>query len=96
MASHIIHAYLEEDSKKRGTEIIQALSDYKKAYGGLPQSLDSLVPAYLPEIPRTSMRLAGTEYFYSKQGEEYLFGFETSVLTGYVYDSREGAWQHRE
>jgi len=96
LVSMLVHSTLEESSKKRGIVIIQALSDYKKAYGELPQSLDNLVPAYMPEIPQTLMRITGTKFFYAKQRKEYLLGFSTASLTGYVYDSREGAWQHRD
>jgi len=96
VASNVTHAYLEEGSKKRGTEIIQALSEYQKAYGEVPQSLDSLVPAYMPQVPKTMMRITGTKFFYAKQGKEYLLGFSTASLAGYVYDSKEEAWQHRD
>jgi predicted PurR-regulated permease PerM len=96
LASMFLNESLEESSIKRGTVIIQALSDYKKTYGELPQSLDNLVPAFMPEIPQTSMRITGTNFFYAKQGKEYLLGFSTASLTGYVYDSKKGVWQHRD
>lgn len=36
---------------EQGDRIVAALRDYKKLHGKLPESLDSLVPTYLSEIP---------------------------------------------
>jgi hypothetical protein len=46
-----------------------ALERHRLAHGQFPDSLDSLVPAYLPRIPTDVLR--GRPLSYHKEGEQY-------------------------
>jgi hypothetical protein len=40
-------------NQEKAVDIIEAIENYERDHGQLPEKLDVLVPAYLPEIPET-------------------------------------------
>jgi len=94
LASNFFNGYLEKRSKMTGSLIIEAISDYKNDHGELPDDLKDLVPAYLRQIPRTSMRIRGTDFFYSRNDNAFRLGFAVPyAMIGMVYDSRVNEWR---
>ncbi len=47
-----------------GQRIVDAVEAYHKAQGTYPDSLEALIPAYLPTIPRAAYRLAWSQFSY--------------------------------
>jgi hypothetical protein len=72
-------------SKDSGAVIIEAVRRFQRHHGVLPQSLDDLVPAYLPEVPLPSA--GGGEWYYGiTDGGGFTLGFgmpRNSVWHGY-------------
>ena len=75
-------------AQSRGERIVLAVKEYRGREGHYPTSLDALVPAYLPSIPRARYTLAFGEYHYfvTSNGEATL-GFTTNAPFGRMYYS---------
>jgi hypothetical protein len=76
----------------RAGAILSALSRYKRETGTLPDSLEMLVPQYIPALASCPN---GQPYAYSPRGREYTLGC-ADVLFGskpYQYDSAARAWR---
>jgi len=75
----------------RGGAIIGALSTYKRQTGSLPDTLDKLVPKYLPVLAKCPN---GQPYAYAKAGAEYTLTCEEVLFKSkpYRYDSKSRVW----
>lgn len=75
----------------RGSAIIGALSGYKRETGNLPDSLEKLVPKYLPALAKCPN---GQLYAYARSGSEYTLSCQEVLFKSkpYQYDSKSRAW----
>ena len=75
----------------RGGAIIGALSGYKRETGSLPDTLDKLVPKYLPSLAKCPN---GQPYGYKPAGPEYTLSCQEVLFKSkpYQYDSKSRAW----
>jgi len=75
----------------RGGAIVGALSRYKRETGALPDTLDKLVPKYLPVLAKCPN---GQPYAYSRAGAEYTLTCQDVLFKSkpYQYDSKSGVW----
>ncbi len=75
----------------RGGAIIGALSGYKRDSGNLPDSLDKLVPKYLPALAKCPN---GQPYAYTRAGAEYVLTCQDVLFRSkpYQYDSKSRVW----
>ena len=75
----------------RGGAIVGALSGYKRETGSLPDSLEKLVPKYLPALAKCPN---GQTYAYKPAGAEYTLTCQEVLFKSkpYQYDSKSGAW----
>ena len=75
----------------RGGAIVDALSRYKREAGGLPDTLDKLVPKYSPALAKCP---DGQPYAYKPAGAEYTLTCLEVLFKSkpYQYDSKSRAW----
>ena len=75
----------------RGGAIVGALSGYKRESGGLPDTLDKLVPKYLPVLAKCPN---GQPYAYKPAAAEYTLTCQDVLFKSkpYQYDSKSRAW----
>ena len=75
----------------RGGSITGALSGFKRESGSLPDSLDKLVPKYLPSLAKCPN---GQPYAYKPAGAEYTLTCQDVLFKSkpYQYDSKTRAW----
>ncbi|MBE0619178.1 MAG: hypothetical protein IH605_01155 [Burkholderiales bacterium] len=75
----------------RGGAILGALSAYKRETGSLPDTLERLVPKYLPLLAKCPN---GQPYTYKTTGAEYTLGCQDVLFKSqpYHYDSKSRAW----
>ena len=75
----------------RGGAIIGALSGYKRETGSLPDSLEKLVPKYLPALAKCPN---GQTYAYKPTGAEYTLTCQEVLFKSkpYQYDSKSRVW----
>ena len=88
-----------EESKQRGSEIVEALERHRIEHGDYPPTLDSLIPSYLPAIDAPSWGLGRWKYErYTAQERADSVYFMLSVAaseTGYpllYYDVTGRRW----
>jgi hypothetical protein len=72
--------------------IIDAAERFRATTGAYPQSLGSLVPAYLAEVPRTDMGFGGRRYRYFAEPEEFHLSFELPAWLICSFSSRSKQW----
>jgi|GEM_PF-3168003 len=78
--SAILKARLREQSHISATEAFLALTLYKREHGEFPATLDALVPAYLPAVPRDY--LDGAPIRYSRDlGVVWSVGLKNFAIT---------------
>jgi hypothetical protein len=75
----------------RSGAIIGALSGYKRDTGGPPDTLEKLVPKYLPALVKCPN---GQPYGYKPAGTEYTLTCQEVLFKSkpYQYDSKSRAW----
>jgi type II secretory pathway pseudopilin PulG len=75
----------------RGGAIVGALSGYKRETGSLPDTLEKLVPKYLPALAKCPN---GQPYGYKPAGQEYTLTCQEVLFKSkpYQYDSKSRAW----
>ena len=75
----------------RGGAIVGALSGHKRETGSLPDSLEKLVPKYLPALAKCPN---GQPYAYKPAGAEYTLTCQDVLFKSkpYQYDSKSRAW----
>ncbi|TSA14661.1 MAG: hypothetical protein D4R74_07865 [Betaproteobacteria bacterium] len=75
----------------RGGAIIGALSSHKREAGALPETLDKLVPKYLPALGKCPN---GQPYGYKPAGAEYTLTCQEVLFKSkpYQYDSKSRVW----
>ena len=75
----------------RGGAIIGALSTYRRQTGNLPDTLDKLVPKYLPVLGKCPN---GQPYAYAQAGGEFTLTCQEVLFKSkpYTYDSKARAW----
>jgi hypothetical protein len=75
----------------RGGAIVGALSGYKRETGSLPDSLEKLMPKYLPALARCPN---GQAYAYKQAGADYTLTCQDVLFKSkpYQYDSKSRAW----
>ena len=76
----------------RGVGMISALSAYKRESGAYPESLDKLVPKYVPAVSKCP---GGAPMGYLVSGGEYVISCQNVVFKSlpYTYDSRSKRWR---
>lgn len=77
--SHDIRMKAFEQLAERSMPLVTAIEKYQGAHGSLPESLNSLVPQFLPEVPATGMA-AYPEYNYAKGDDAARFEGNPWVL----------------
>ena len=79
-------------TESRGMQIIQALSKHKLESGNYPDSLDKLVPKFMPAQPRCP---GGEAFGYSYAGGEYTLVCPNVIykMKPYGYTSKTRIWQ---
>jgi len=75
----------------RGGAIINGLSAYKRENGGLPDTLDKLVPKHLASLAKCPN---GQPYAYKPSAAEYTLTCQEVLFKSkpYQYDSKSKAW----
>ena len=75
----------------RGGAIVGALSGYKRETGSLPDTLEKLVPKYLPALAKCPN---SQTYAYKPAGQEYTLSCQEVLFKSkpYQYDSKSRAW----
>ncbi len=75
----------------RGGAIVGALSGHKRETGSLPDSLEKLVPKYLPALAKCPN---GQPYAYKPTGAEYTLTCQDVLFKSkpYQYDSKSKVW----
>ena len=75
----------------RGGAIVGALSGYKRETGSLPDTLEKLVPKYLPSMAKCPN---GQPYGYKPAGPEYTLTCQDVLFKSkpYQYDSKSRVW----
>ena len=78
-------------TESRGMSLIQALSKFKAEGGNYPDSLDKLVPKFVPAISKCP---GGEPMAYALSGAEYTLSCQKVVFATkpYTYDSKTKAW----
>lgn len=62
-----------EDFRRQATELVEAIIKFKAKNGGLPPSLNALVPAYIGELPEVSKHS-----LYSPGKETFMYDYSPS------------------
>lgn len=57
-------------AQRRAVAVIGAIERYQRDQGQYPHTLDDLVPAYLPAVPRAKLTLTFNRFSYSDGGDE--------------------------
>ena len=75
----------------RGGAIVDGLARYKSEAGGLPATLDKLVPKFLPALAKCPN---GQAYAYQPSGSDYTLSCQEVLFKSkpYQYDSKSRAW----
>jgi|GEM_PF-1255365 len=75
----------------RGGAIVGALSGYRREAGSLPDSMEKLVPKYLPALAKCPN---GQPYAYKQAGGEYTLSCQEVLFKSkpYQYDSKSRTW----
>ena len=75
----------------RGGAIVGALSSHKRETGALPDTLDKLVPKYLPALAKCPN---GQLFAYKPAGAEYTLTCQEILFKSkpYQYDSKSRVW----
>ena len=75
----------------RGGSVVNALSGFKRESGTLPDTLEKLVPKYLPAQPKCPN---GQPYAYTPAGAEYTLTCQDVLFKSkpYHYDSKSRTW----
>ncbi len=75
----------------RGGAIIGALSGFKRETGNLPDTLDKLVPKYLPAVTKCPN---GQPYGYKPAGAEFTLSCQEVLFKSkpYQYESKSRTW----
>jgi hypothetical protein len=76
----------------RGLQMISALSAHKRESGAYPESLDKLVPKYVPAVSKCP---GGAPMGYLVSSDEYVLSCPNVVFKTmpYSYDSRSKRWR---
>ncbi len=77
------------DNQGKGNEVLSAIEAYHKAVGAYPPTIDTLVPQYLPAIPK----LKKAEWTFRASGDGFSIGFSGygSQYSGW-YASDDPGW----
>jgi hypothetical protein len=80
---------------ERYDPLVHALADFRKDNGTYPDSLEQLVPTYLPVVPKgdANQRPSDPEYGTSGSGYVLSFRYTGPGLNSCGYDQEAGAWQ---
>ena len=62
---------LHEQSRAKGEVLIKSVLDYQKFYGKLPESLNDLIPEFMPQLPIPDFKLS--QFYYRKNGANHSF-----------------------
>lgn len=95
VAANNLNWMKRQTTEQTGQSIVVALTNYKSAKGRYPEQLADLVPAYLSDIPTTSMGLiAHPEFFYNtdETGGEFELVFPCPTWMRCEYSSDKGMW----
>ncbi len=77
------------DNQGKGNEVLSAIEAYHKAVGAYPPTIDTLVPQYLPAIPK--LKKAEWTYRASRDGFSIGFSGYGSQYSGW-YASDDPGW----
>ncbi|WP_162910575.1 hypothetical protein [Hymenobacter oligotrophus] len=93
-------------TKQRANRIIDRLELFRKERGHYPDSLATLVPAYLPNVPSTAEGLLKARPFVYRvppnsafpgeakpRATRYLLAYYAGTMVDVSYDSATGQWQ---
>ena len=80
---------------ERYDPLVHALADFQKDHGTYPDSLDELVPAYLPTLPKgdANQRPSDPEYVASEDTYLLEFRYTGPGLNTCGFDQTTGAWE---
>lgn len=90
LGTHSFNTNLGESNANR---IIYAVSDYRAEHGKYPETLEELVPKYLDNVPRSSVRLIANKYRYWGKGSHYnLMWVKVPPFFKKTYDFESERW----
>jgi len=80
-------------AKHRANNLINVIEHYHQSTGQYPQTLNELVPAYLPKVPRAKFTLVfGDFYYHNYKGDASLMYIALTPLGRPRYDFSSKAW----
>ena len=91
-AAGFISTRQREASIAAAQPIIAAAERFHSATGSYPQSLDDLIPTYLPTEPRTRMGFRGTRFTLSARPDRFHVTFALPAWMLCSYDSESKQW----
>jgi hypothetical protein len=95
----LVAMFLQSEEKRRHIEtaavpLIEALERYRAANKSYPDRLQSLVPAYLPELPGCNPRSASSRmaYYVERNSADYTLNCGIGMFAKRQYSSKTGRW----
>jgi Tfp pilus assembly protein PilE len=99
----LVPMHLQGEERRRHMEtvavpLIEALDRYRAAHKSYPDSLQKLVPAYLPELPGCNPRSASSAmaYYVEPNSGEYSLNCGIGMFAKRQYSSRTKGWSTRD
>lgn len=88
-----------DKTDKIANQIINLLEDYKKNTGRYPEDLENLVPEYIKEIPKTSLRNRNNSFYYVRivndsTLEQYELYYYAAFGVEVRYNSLNRVWEY--
>ncbi len=80
---------------RRAAPVISAVNCYHSDHGAYPKTLDELVPAYLPSIPRAGFTLISRNFRYFNDERSQLY-FPAMFHGVFAYDFSTETWRTNE
>ena len=80
------------NAKANAARIIMACEEFRAAHGKFPETLDELVPRYMPNVPPAKYCLLMGEFWYWNYGSPSLLWYVVPPYGRAIYNFEEGRW----
>jgi hypothetical protein len=77
-------------------KMIAAVEQYQKDKGTYPESLEALVPRYVPELPAAQRAEQNRPYFYRREDDGFVLSYVIGFNARRVYRSKTRSWEQQD